>query len=409
MKILWISNTLVSDQTISHTGTWLVALYESIMLYAPNLTIINAVPTSGCEKPCEVPNGSINQFLIPKSDKINNQSLHSVYDFIRGLNVDIVHVWGTENGWAYNLLSADIEKPILLEMQGIISTVRDNYWGGLSLFNLLRNITLRDILRYRRSVYNIRVFSDRINKENSIIRESKYIAYQSDWVKDWVEEHNKTAKLYFSRIILRNDFYYSERWEKERCYQKLSVVCISSFDYPLKGGHVLLKAIAILKNKYPNIELRIAGRSVPRWKYSSYDRYIQRQIKKLGIQDNIKWYGPLNSSRLIDLLKDSTVFVCPSYIESYSMVTAEALMIGIPTITSSSGALPEFQKYGSLCFPNGDYLKCAGKIDYIFQNPEFAEEISIQNRDKLIEKYDRAKAVETIYDTYLDIINSSKS
>ena len=406
MKVLWISNALVSDQGISSTGTWLVALYDSIKKFAPRLFVVNAVPTPGCSAPENISTDNIQQYRIPQSCRIDESTLQSVCDMIKSLNIDLIHIWGTENCWAYHLISAELKLPLLIEMQGILSTVKENYLGGLSVSTLLKNITLRDLLRYKTSLYNISAFDHMIEKENIIIRDSDYIAYQSEWVRDWLQAKNNKAKLYSSNIVLRNDFYSCGQWAKERSYRKFSIVCISSFDYPLKGGHVLLEALAILKDSYPNIELRVAGKLVPRWKYTSYDKYIRRKIKRLGLEHNVRWCGPLNSKELIDLLEESTVFVCPSYIESYSLATAEALMIGIPTLTSCSGALPEFQKYGSLCFSVGDYRQCAEKIDFLFQHPEIAEEISVRNRQKLIEKYDQSKAVKKIYNMYLDIISS---
>jgi alpha-1,6-mannosyltransferase len=66
-------------------------------------------------------------------------------------------------------------------------------------------------------------------------------------------------------------------------------------------------------------------------------------LKKAGAPENLKivWHGYLGKESIAPLLQKSHLFLHASGIETFSIVTAEALSTGTPVVVSDRGALPE--------------------------------------------------------------------
>ena len=65
------------------------------------------------------------------------------------------------------------------------------------------------------------------------------------------------------------------------------------------------------------------------------------QIKKMPVKFKVNFTGFLNKEEIAKTLHGSDYFLHASEIETFSIVTAEALLTGTPAIVSNRGALPE--------------------------------------------------------------------
>ena len=74
--------------------------------------------------------------------------------------------------------------------------------------------------------------------------------------------------------------------------------------------------------------------------------------------------------------------VVPSFIETYCLAFAEAMMVGTPVVCSFAGAMPELADEGeeALFYNSMDYVECAAKIDRLLQDKELASRISEKAR-----------------------------
>jgi glycosyltransferase involved in cell wall biosynthesis len=149
--------------------------------------------------------------------------------------------------------------------------------------------------------------------------------------------------------------------------------------YSFKGLHILIKSIALVKELYPNIKLKMAS-SEPRFGVlgSGYFNLINKLIRNLNLTENVVWTGRLSAKEIVTELQNAHVFVQPSFVESYSVAFAEAMAVGTPCVISFAGAMPELAKSGeeALFFQAGDFAICAEHIVGLIANQTEAKKIS---------------------------------
>jgi glycosyltransferase involved in cell wall biosynthesis len=96
-----------------------------------------------------------------------------------------------------------------------------------------------------------------------------------------------------------------------------------------KGLELLLEAFAALSSRDGGPILVLAG--------GGDEKYVESLRVKavlLGIDDRILWTGYLTGNEKYDALESATVFVLPSYSESFGIAAAEALASGCASILS---------------------------------------------------------------------------
>lgn len=96
--------------------------------------------------------------------------------------------------------------------------------------------------------------------------------------------------------------------------------------FTVKGGHVLLEAWPLVRERVPNAELIIAGPA---------------REPRTGLPAGVSWMGWVDRARLASLYRSASVFVLPSLFEAWGHVLLEAMGHGLPCIGTSCCAMPE--------------------------------------------------------------------
>jgi len=148
--------------------------------------------------------------------------------------------------------------------------------------------------------------------------------------------------------------------------------------YPFKGVHCLLKAVALLKQRFPQIQLRIGGPI----SNSGYGKYLQSRATALGISELVHFLGHLDEKRIIDELVRANVFVLPSYLENSSNSLVEAQLVGVPSIASGVGGLPSLidKNRNGLLFSKGNARELSDSIERLFNDRTLAIQLGHQAR-----------------------------
>ena len=101
----------------------------------------------------------------------------------------------------------------------------------------------------------------------------------------------------------------------------------------------------------------------------------RKLCKELNIIDKVLFVG--NSNEINKILCLSDLFLLPSERESFGLAALEAMMHGVPVISSNSGGIPEVNKNGY-----SGYLSDVGNIDEMAQNA-----INILKSDSVLNEF----------------------
>lgn len=257
---------------------------------------------------------------------------------------DVIHVHGTEYSHGLELLKVAPDIPAIVSIQGLVSVYARYYLAGLSFMDVVRNITVRDLLRMDNLFQQRRKMAKRGEVEREYIARATTILGRTDWDRAHVEALRPAAPYVHCDEMLREEFYCDERWAYESC--KPHSIFVSQASYPIKGLHQLIKAVAIARLSYPDIEVRIAGTDIlsnsswkARLRLAGYGKYLRRLINKLGMEEVVKFLGPLDAKQMKAEYLRCHVSVCPSAIENSSNSIGEAQMLGVPVIASQVGGI----------------------------------------------------------------------
>jgi len=381
MKVLWFSNVAFSDKKPNSTGTWLYTM-ASALLKTESIQLFN-ISQANVNKTIRQDSQVINQWLVPyeslkKNGLPSSQTIQEIINIIADIKPDIIHIWGIENYWGLLSARGIIKGKIILEIQGLKFECQKYIYAGLSFFDILKCFGIKEFLKPWGSLMGLKYSFKRWGKfEKEILLGHSNISTQSDWVRAYVKSVNPKAQIFNTSISLRKEFIESPKWEKINCVSHQIFTSTSSV-MPYKGLHILIDAIGVLKKKYPKIKLVIAGSYQSGIRRDGYTKWLIRKIKLLNLEENIDWVGPLDAENIVLLLLKSNVAVIPSFIETYCLALNEALAIGIPTVVSFSGAMPELaiHEKSAIFFPPGDAIMCAFAIEKLLDDNNYAIKIS---------------------------------
>ncbi len=416
IKVLWLSGTRINRRGDFFYETWLTSMAQ-LLVKSGRVELYNVVQDS-VEDVVEIGNTIVREWVVPVSRSNQNRrptaSLISHMGHIMNVvNPDIVHIWGMEKNWGLLTSTGVLGDKVLLEIQGIKYTCAEAYYAGLSMKDLLSTVRVQEIVFSSRSMFSIkRQFNTWGAIEREMIKAHNYVGTPSEWVRDHVRFNNVNAATYKSKLAMRQEFLDAMPWQY-RNDEVLVVFASSSFAISYKGIHNLLNVLVLLKIKYRNVKLKIAGDwpiNNPFYRKTGYLKWFVSKAKKIGVLDLIDFLGPLNSEMLLKQFYKSDVFVVPSYVESYSLALAEAMAVGVPCVASYVGGMSELavDNESVLFFSPNDYVKCAGNIDRIKSDKDLALKLSDNARQKTQGRNDTISVVNRQLEIYDQVIKNNR-
>lgn len=156
-----------------------------------------------------------------------------------------------------------------------------------------------------------------------------------------------------------------------------------------KGIHFALEAIAHVVGKHPFVQYSIVGGGPQLAR-------LQELSEQLQILSHVDFLGPQPWDKVLDLYRESDIFVLPSIVgedgteETQGLVLAEAQAMGLPVIGTNIGGIPESLKDGRSGFliPQRDSRALASTIAFLIENPQIRVELGAEARKFAREKYD---------------------
>jgi len=169
-----------------------------------------------------------------------------------------------------------------------------------------------------------------------------------------------------------------------------------------KGLRVLVNAWKSLYEKGLKIPLKIRGAGVLR-------PLIDELVAGYGAHGLIVVYG---SSRegYFEQVKGARFVVCPSYAETFGLVTLEAFACGRPVIASDIGVLAEHVKDETtgFLFPVGDSAALAEKMGLAWDHPDRMRQMGLAGRRVYEQGYTAQAVYERLVKLYQQVIKQER-
>jgi glycosyltransferase involved in cell wall biosynthesis len=142
---------------------------------------------------------------------------------------------------------------------------------------------------------------------------------------------------------------------------------------PLKGIHYLISAFSFIAEEFRQSQLLIIGKE----ENASYAEELRQQIRKLGLDNRVRFIGHQSQAELALRMSEAAVLVLPSTSEGLGRVIIEAMATAMPVIGSDVGGIPELIKDGvnGFLIAPGDEKALAEKLRWIFNNPDRTREM----------------------------------
>ncbi|WP_372997833.1 glycosyltransferase family 4 protein [Marinobacter sp.] len=145
---------------------------------------------------------------------------------------------------------------------------------------------------------------------------------------------------------------------------------------PAKGYPYLVDAVADVVAQDPGVHFVIVG-------HQRKDLFsqLEAQIEQVGVGGNIHFLG--FRSDVQDLLCQADVFLLPSTSEGFSISTVEAMMAGIPVVSTRSGGPEEILDHDKtgILIPVADRVAISHAVLRVVRG-EIPENMNVQARDR---------------------------
>jgi glycosyltransferase involved in cell wall biosynthesis len=136
-----------------------------------------------------------------------------------------------------------------------------------------------------------------------------------------------------------------------------------------KGIPELIEAMSLLKRRGVAARLSLAGPAG-----DGLDGLLAR-IKALGLEDSVRWIGPLDREDKITRMQSTEIYVQPSHYEGFGLATAEAMGCGALIVTCDVGAVRSVVGECGLYVPPGAPDALADAIERSLTNAAVRREL----------------------------------
>ena len=360
-----------------------------------------------------------NRKIFPSLRHIRSEFKSAVVNCVKDFKPDVIHIHGSEG--YFPTLSHDCwcGIPCAVSLQGIIAGYAPHYMGNITEqeFRPFRNI-VREILQgYSTSNEAAYWRNNRGVKEIDALKSFRYIFGRTAWDKAWTKYINPDACYLEVGEVLRPEFYQQRRKPHEIVSH--TIYCGAAATYPLKGAHWILRALAVLKKKYPDVKLIIARAPLisssinffQARRLGEYHRYLRSLISSLDLWGNVELLDGLAADAVADVLRRSEVFCLPSLVENSPNSLGEAMLMGVPAIATDVGGVKSILSDGNegILVPSADPASIADSIDMLFSNRSQAIQYADAAYKTAVNRYNPQIVVQQLLAAYESMTSNEKS
>jgi len=281
---------------------------------------------------------------------------------------------------------ADIVYTTDLYAPGYCSMLAAKFWhkkfvvrfAGDSAWESAQNLGLTqdDILTFQTTKYNL--FVEKRKKQRAkILQSADGVVAVSNFMKELailIGVQPEKIKVIYNAV----DFFGSVPTRRRPAVPTL---VYSGRITPWKGVEMLIRVVADLKQKYPDIIFEILGDG------SEFEK-LKNLAEELGVKEQVKFRGRVSEEESHQIFAHSTIFVLNTNYEGLSHAVLNAMNVGLPVITTPVGGNPEVivNEENGLLVPYNDQKAWESAITKLLFDIDLQEKF-IQKAKKILEEF----------------------
>ncbi len=178
---------------------------------------------------------------------------------------------------------------------------------------------------------------------------------------------------------------------------KIVIGTIKSLE-PIYGIDTLIKAYAMVKKKYENVQLIIGGAGSQLGK-------LKTLAAELKVDHDVKFLGKIEQSELAKLYYTMDIFVMLSNWESFGVSALEAASCGLPVVASNIGGIKEVveDRVTGFLVPPQNSDEAAKKIEVLIQDRQLRKKMGTEGRKKVERQYDLKDNINQLMNVYRNV------
>ncbi len=420
MKVIWILNSPIGEISnvlkLSHaqSGTWINGAMNALLEVEPEiqLEILTSakIPEIRREIVGQVEYCCLNAGGCTRGKSMSKKAIRIWVKEIRRAKPDIIHIWGTEYSIGYDLAKQIKDIPIVYRIQGAINSISKYPNGSLSLSQMKKRLGWFDRLKTNKYKKDSAMMEKQAKLEHQMVEVSQGIISGNEWALMQYKIKMPNLPIYYDKLPIRKEFYEAS-WDMGKM-KRHSLFCVAGRT-AYKGLHNVIEAVHLLKPYFPDISLKIPGSIAsrkPTWLFEpTYITYLKKLIADYGLEDSVEFLGTLNGEEMAKYMCQSHVFVMPSIIENESATLREAMLLGMPSVSTFVGDIYETVVHHEtgLLYRCNEFEQLAFHIKTLFEDDELANRLGQNAKVFMNEQYRDAHYGKVLQKVYGDVCPES--
>lgn len=408
--ILWICNTPLPEmQTVlglrNYKEGWLVGISNELRK-REDIQFCYAFPQNKRKRLIKRYVDGIHFYgfyNVHKDDySLDTENMRMIQKMLSEIKPDLIHIFGTELPHSVECVKCIRDKQkIIVSLQGIVSEYEKAYTLGISWTDQLRGQIKANgywcILREKYDFYR------RGLNEKRLLRTVSHAIGRTKWDKACLKQINADCRYYYCSETLRNIFYEDE-WDINHIVRNR--IFVSQGNYPIKGLHLLIKALPEIVKKYPETEVYVAGDRSFLDRETPYGNLIKRLIKKYKLDKRINFIGYLPEHYMRKQMLKAHIMLMPSLMENSPNSVGEAMLMGLPVVASNVGGVSSILRNETegLLYPVLETKMLVKQICRLFSDDDKALSISQNAKKRARELYDKKNNLQQLLKIYEQVI-----
>jgi len=166
----------------------------------------------------------------------------------------------------------------------------------------------------------------------------------------------------------------------------LNLVFVGHFDVR-KGADILIQIMKDLELNGIRAMLDVYGG------VSQSGKYI---LKNLKVPKNINFIGYVEQDEMLKKLSKSDIFIFPTYMEGCARAVMEAMVLGLPVITTKESGAPISSKHDGIIINNNTDIQEWVEAIVFLDNKTHANKIGLKARELIINNYSNKNYVKKL-------------